>query len=238
MDLNAVDVICPPTGGLPTAEETARLGGLFLRIQELGALEGLALVPFHDASLPYFQKLSSDARAALTRQVTEYVDVMSESSIEDRSVLRNSRTLWRMLGRLRWRPAPDLFESLRDEFVIEIYDADGLQIFRSFNFFPLCTYTLEEIYTLPWFELYDRDEARFGQTLDIVRDVLTQPQLGTRPMVGGVHEVRERKGPVRRCTTIRPEVISPLHDSGGDVCGFVHSFSPLSWVDRIEPDRA
>ena len=48
--------------------------------------------------------------------------------------------------------------------VIEIFDAEGGQRYRSFNFFEHCNYSVDELAGHPWHELYER-EAAVNQTL-------------------------------------------------------------------------
>jgi hypothetical protein len=50
----------------------------------------------------------------------------------------------------------DIWATLRDGDVIEIYNLDGIQIFRSFSFFKYCSYTLTDILSQEWFNLWDR----------------------------------------------------------------------------------
>jgi hypothetical protein len=44
-----------------------------------------------------------------------------------------------------------------DDF-IEVYDSQGIQIYRSWNFFKFCRYTIDQVLTKSWGELYERPE--------------------------------------------------------------------------------
>lgn len=231
---------CAEPRGLPVAEsESVRLAREFRRLllwlTEMGAREGLALKPFASEELPLFLALPCESQDRLVSSLSAYCEVMQETLAEEGNIVRNQNTLWRMLGRLGWRSSSDLYQNLKDDYVLEIYDANGFQLYRSFNFFQLCTYTLEQIFTVPWFELYERDDAMSQANLLIAKNVLEVPELGTRAMGMGDHDVFEKKRPFRRRTRIRPRVISPLYGRRGEVVGFVDSFSALSSVDVPSP---
>lgn len=205
--------------------------GLVEKLAVLGAAEGVVLIPYEDRDLPFFQKLSLEEQRVIVNLMGSYTQVMEEVVREERHIVNNKNSLWRMLSRLRWLAPDDLFPFLSDQDVIEIYDQSGRQLYRSFNFFPLCTYTIEQIYTVPWFDLYERDEEMTQANLTSALDVLRHPELGTRPNSCPVHEVREKQKPIRRCTRIEPGILSPLRDLKGNVVGFVNSFRPISSAD-------
>jgi hypothetical protein len=50
----------------------------------------------------------------------------------------------------------DTTEALAPGDVIEIFDPMGCQVYRSYNCFSLSNYSLLELTSYPWFELYDR----------------------------------------------------------------------------------
>lgn len=52
----------------------------------------------------------------------------------------------------------DVFSRISSEDFIEIYDAQGIQIYRSWSFFKFCRYSIDEVLTKSWGELYERPE--------------------------------------------------------------------------------
>jgi len=52
----------------------------------------------------------------------------------------------------------DAFTKITPDDFIEIYDTRGIQIYRSWNFFQFCRYTIDEVLTKSWGELYERPE--------------------------------------------------------------------------------
>lgn len=51
---------------------------------------------------------------------------------------------------------PEVYQTLTKDKIVEIYNMDLIQIYRSLNFFNLCSYNLFELLTHEWTELYER----------------------------------------------------------------------------------
>lgn len=67
--------------------------------------------------------------------------------------------------------------------VIEIFNADYIQVYRSFSYFALCQYSLVELSAYPWYELYERASS-------VTKDLLTEVQKiydGTATRVSFLH---------------------------------------------------
>ena len=67
--------------------------------------------------------------------------------------------LRQFLFRYKMIPADEsVFTRISDEDFIEIYDAEGIQIYRRWSFFKFCRYTIDQILTKSWGELYERPQ--------------------------------------------------------------------------------
>jgi hypothetical protein len=51
----------------------------------------------------------------------------------------------------------EIFGSIRRNDIVEIYNSEHIQIFRSFNFFRICNYGLDDVLLHEWFVLYERN---------------------------------------------------------------------------------
>jgi hypothetical protein len=67
------------------------------------------------------------------------------------------RFVLQFLFRMGILPSSELNETIRNERFIQIYNADQLQIFRSLACYERCSFTLEQMTTRPWFDLWERD---------------------------------------------------------------------------------
>lgn len=125
--------------------------------------EGL-FVRTYEPSLPFFSKLTSEHQARVNRDLGFYLEVCKEQ-IEEEGTLKDSPSfLWRALRHLNFVPRSDLFPHFRDDSVIEIYSAQNIQLFRNINFFKFCSYSLEELHSREWWDLYHR-ESEMTHTL-------------------------------------------------------------------------
>jgi hypothetical protein len=215
--------------GLTKSETNAlRFARLLDQVSVLAADEGVAIEPFEDPSLPYFLRLNETEQSQLVQSVDRYASILEDSKKADHFLVNNPNTLWRMLGKLKLRSSPDLYHVLQKEDVVEIYDQNCRQIYCSFNFFRLCSYTLEMIYSVPWYELYARDQVMTQANFDAMNNVLKHPEHGTVLTEIPVHEVHELISSKCRVTAVRHRFCSPLFDTKGGPAGFVNAFQPVS----------
>lgn len=63
------------------------------------------------------------------------------------------------LGRLGLFGEATFSEDIEPGDIIEVADSDCVQIYRSFSYFALCNYSILELSTYPWYELYERPSA-------------------------------------------------------------------------------
>lgn len=127
-----------------------------------GLLNGLGyhVKPYNDASLPHFNRHSEGAKAEIVRGIRAYCEALQDVCKFDDNI-DMSQFVWRFLLRLGIAPSDDLFTTLENEKFIQIYNADSLQIFRSLRCFERCSFTLEELTSRPWYDLWERDNLFF-----------------------------------------------------------------------------
>ncbi|MNL12871.1 hypothetical protein D3C87_1337520 [compost metagenome] len=107
--------------------------------------------------LPYFSKLHDDKKAEIIEHLQFYLE-LCDSQIAEGYRIKDSLTFtWRALKKLNLVPPSDMFSYVTDQDVIEIYDGEGRQLYRNFRFFECCSYSLEELYSVEWWNLFDRD---------------------------------------------------------------------------------
>jgi PAS domain-containing protein len=101
-------------------------------------------------------KSDADLRVFFDR-IRFFYDVCAQAHASS-GALEEKQLLWSCMTRLGVRPPSDLFERIDPTDYVEIYDAQGIQVFRNFEFCRLITYTLDEILTYGWDELYERSQ--------------------------------------------------------------------------------
>lgn len=136
----------------------------------------------------------------------------------------NVKSIRDAIENLGLRPCDDLFERLHEDEVIIIWNLQGKQVFRSPNGFKLWSYTLDQLQSIPFYELFERDPAIGEKYMDYytrllnghIRETILVEDIPT-------HIVTEKRSKKKWRTRIKPLIISPLKDDQGRVVAFVHS---------------
>ncbi|WP_413293427.1 hypothetical protein ACLSU7_18765 [Bdellovibrio sp. HCB185ZH] len=174
-----------------------------------------------------FDSLPALYKAPVLQALQEWVEFFSMNAAPAKSV-SDKQLLWRFLGAFRLKPDGDFFSKIDDETCLEVINRAGLQTFRSLSFMSVCSYTLDEVISVPWPNLYRRDG-------DITRDyiqlqaTITDGTLTHTDLPGLIreHEVVEISGFDQLATTLKPMYLSPVYDVTGAVVGAIHAFKIL-----------
>ncbi len=129
------------------------------------ANEGVFLDAYTEG-LPHFSKLSMNEKRAVTDHLQFYHDLCSEQITEGYTLKDNPTFAWRAISKLGLTPRSDLFSYLKNEHIVQIYSANNVQLFSNFRFFEICSYTLEELFSLEWWVLYERDPKITSQLFE------------------------------------------------------------------------
>ncbi|NJL24241.1 MAG: hypothetical protein HC902_03040 [Calothrix sp. SM1_5_4] len=71
------------------------------------------------------------------------------------------------------RPTADLFGELDKSDIIEIYSEEHIQLFRTFNMFECISYSLDELFSYEWWDLFQRDPAITEQLTQVAISLAT-----------------------------------------------------------------
>ena len=145
------------------------------------ATGGVKVKAYKD-QLPYFSALDFAKKKEVLEKITFYHDLCAEQVSEGYSLKDTPSFTWRALKKLGLTPTSNLFSQIKDEDVIEVYSAENVQLFRNFRYFEFCSYTLEEIYCLEWWNLYERGNDIMPGFAEFISGILkgTYPQ-GAEP---------------------------------------------------------
>ncbi len=64
-----------------------------------------------------------------------------------------------MIQKLGLTPPSDLFDKIKDDQIFEIYNEESVQIFRNLNFFKICSHSIDDLVSTPWWALFRRDDS-------------------------------------------------------------------------------
>ena len=177
----------------------------------------------------HFRLLEYKTQIQINEQFETYVtiltSVMSEPDIE-KDIDIEKKLVWRFLSYLKLTASDELYAKLSHDDFIEIYNTAGVQIYRSFNFFSVCSYTIEEIICLPWFQLYQRKTDITKAYLDIMSqlDTVTYKKHCV-PVQIPQHDLIEIFSSKQYTVTIAPNFITSLTRIGSsEVAGALNTF--------------
>lgn len=77
------------------------------------------------------------------------------------------------LSKLNLLGDSSLLGEIREGDVIDIFNSEYVQIYRSYTYFALCNYSLVELSAYPWYELYERSTNLTKQLIEIADKVLS-----------------------------------------------------------------
>ncbi len=192
------------------------------RVSALGASIGVRIIPFKNPSLPFFSALESQKKQRIITNLKNFIEIC-EATIAEGHSLRDSKSLvWKAIKYFGLRPPSDLFNFVENEEVVEIYETDNYQAFRNFRFFELCSYSLEQIYSIPWTELWYRDEEAMAGMIEFIGQCLGSDQTKTAAIHKPTHKITELASPFKFELNYKTKGIAPLWDnSSGQKAGFV-----------------
>lgn len=135
-----------------------RFRDLAMRYQEIGAQEGIRIIPFRSPDMPLFQKATPEKRKAAIDFLETIVGIHEEVLAAGEKPSDSRKLVWRALRKLSLIPSPDVFDCFGDEEVVVIYQADQKAVFWSIQFFKFASLTVEDLFFSVWHEFTKRDD--------------------------------------------------------------------------------
>jgi len=136
---------------------------------------GIEVLAYHDPELPLFSKLTETAQLEILHSLKTCVQICEDTTARGKSVNDTASLLWSAVKAFNLRPPSDFFSKVTNDSVIEMHSSQGIQLFRNFNFYRYCSYSIEELYAEPWSILFSRD----AQTVELMLDFLKSIYIGS-----------------------------------------------------------
>lgn len=187
---------------------------------------GVSVKPWDSANLRHFGKMEVNAQVKVIADIRELNQQMAIHADRDLWTIEN-QILWRLMHQFKFRFPNELFEELPKDAIVELYTADNTQIFRSLKFFKICSYTLEDVYCRPWFELYEKNEAVMKQSFEILSNVASGMVRGVIRKPFDTHLVAEKGDGKRLVNKIEPIMLCFFEDAEGRPTGFLNAFRSM-----------
>lgn len=195
-------------------------------LQALAKREGMSVRPYDGPAPRSFLNLDLTSQQQVLGRLALYVEICEAVTNGGYSLHDDRQMLWAAIKRLKLRPSAELFGTFDDDDVIEVYLVPQMvQIFRSFRFFSLCSYSLDDLLCRPWWDLYERSDAVTERLMATAETGIARGEGITHYDVGP-HIMRERDSPGRFSSLQELRFMAPLLTPAGKVGGVVNVVRP------------
>lgn len=202
--------------GIATNSNTLKNTELFRllssEVSEIGRQVGVRIVPFRDPSLPFFSRMGEAHQTAALADLRSYLKVCRTVIASDGDLKDPITLTWNGIKEMNLRPSSDLFNHITDGDIVEIHNPEGIQIFRNFDFYACCSYSLEELYSFSWNYLYTRDPRIIATIVKIATAIYNGSIRNTVVTNLPVHTIEELYSPFKYKILAEVPFISPLFD--------------------------
>lgn len=184
-------------------------------IARLAKDENLVLTPFVDPALPHFSALPADRRAVILDRLL-HLRAAAELVRQEGALISSAKLIWAYLKNIRHTVPADLMACLTDEDCVDFYGPDHQLVFANLTFFRATSYSLEQLYCLPWTHLYVREGADIQPALIELCERLVSPQ-STRIIDAShlpAYVCNETLSPERRTARVQPRFCAPVFARG------------------------
>jgi hypothetical protein len=208
--------------------ESAALCAELDKFLGLLARHGIQARAYTPAAVRHYESLPEAQRKTILHQFRQYAGLCE--AVEDADIsFRSGPDLARyVVGGLGMKGPRNFFELIGGEDIVEVYNTEGVQIFRNFVFYEHCSYTLLELISHPWYELLERHASitnEIGKLIGLVLGDCNQ----MIPSTVGPHTMREIFSEEQRMFVAQFDRFAPLFSGAGKKAGFICS-GKLSYV--------
>jgi hypothetical protein len=191
-------------------------------LAKITAAHGYNLKATNAVGMKQFRSLPIPQQLGINQALESYVQQIRLALKEQVDITGdNCKHAWWALAKMGLRAPAGVFEQIHASDIIEIYNAESIQVFRSFEMFQYLSYSLSEIFAFDWLSLYERDEFVFRRILDTVKQVLEGKITGPTHTNFPPHVVEEKFSEKKCWAKMEHILISPLHYADGTIGGYV-----------------
>lgn len=202
-----------------------------LDMHMLAAKLGSNFRVFSDLSETKLLHLPESELTAITKRLKIYKDVFQIAS-EQKEIFNNiqeKQLLWFALRSLKLVPPSDFFNILQSNHVVEVYMGHR-QVYRTFNFYSLCSYSLDELETTHWEQLFIRQDPTIVEKIHAELAVALAERRTVHSQIP-CHHVVEANSAFRNEVMYEFAFIAPLTDLNGDAQDCFMAVSSIKLVN-------
>lgn len=212
-----------------------RLGECLRGISDYAAKAGIQIAADSPSGWEIFRSFPPVKQLVILDNVTKYAAILQRgidmerdpldlNADEEIDLVRFALDEWKM------ELVDNFTQFIRQNDIIEVYSREGIQLYRNFEFFKKCSYSLLDLITQEWFTLYERASSVTKAIFDSTNEVMTGAVSTVQYRVP-VHTLQERYLDAHNVFQMKMKYLSPLRRRGSlETVGFIHSLTadPIS----------
>lgn len=216
----------------PTIETTSNLDRLYTlskQIEIVFSKMKIAIDTSAASILPYFLDLPVYEQLTYLSRLDAYAHTL-QGALEEGCEKSEEILIWYAIRRLGVRPPSELFSIIAPDEFVEIYDVNGIQVFRNFQACRLLSYSLHQLLLKSWERLYERPESARSQIAHEFARVFREGNLIPSPAID-IHLGQEIESERRRRFQVEMKYFSPLYSHKGRSVQYMLGGSTVTLVD-------
>jgi hypothetical protein len=183
-------------------------------------------------ALAKFAEASLEKKAAIEKQIAVLEKIISreESELPEREKYEEWPLIEKALGLYGLRLQDDFQSILKKDDVVEIYNSDHIQIFRTFNFYEYSAYSYLDLLMNEWYHLWERPSSILGSLMDLWVEINSGQKRGIVPMneipehvYKEIYNASDVENFEIRSVLCKFGHVAPLYKAGGEIGGFIIS---------------
>ncbi len=202
--------------------------------------QNINVSPCTPKSLEYLATLDLEKIKIQNSKLIQHIAALENATsfkdkTDNKSIIKN------VLDFMKFTAPADFIDKIKEDDIVEIYNLEGIQIFRNLKFYETTTYGLTDLLTHEWFELYYRSSKITEKLMMYAEQVFENPsndivyEMDEVP----VHMIKEIKAdPIQLCE-IKFKNIAPVINYLGQKTGLIvncEAKSMLSIMDQAGID--
>ncbi|MES3037189.1 MAG: hypothetical protein V4736_04705 [Bdellovibrionota bacterium] len=196
---------------------------------------GYNIEPYREGTWVKFRTLPTAVQKDCFNRFSTYYNLCMMAAKSDISFNDDRSLAWWAMKEYGFRPSSDFFDKLEKEDLLEIYNAQGIQIYRNWAFFQVSGYSMGDLFVFPWNELYIRDQEINDSLFAHASRGLAADCRSTFMCSVPRHLCVEALSPSQNICDVQMKFIAPLFDKSDSPVAFVITSFTEKVGQKINP---
>ncbi len=199
---------------------------------------GIDMKPYSAESIAKFQSFSLEKKQKVHFDFFKYASDIFLAIEKNVNLRSNAELISFIVDKNNGRVTDEVMSLVKDTDVVEIYSSELIQTFRNLEFMRLCSYTLLDLISFEFHELYERSSWITQELFGAAKIMLDSPTivLPLNPKIP-VHVMRERFSAEKREFEVQFRYFCAILGERGERSSFLVLQSAQHLVDEQVKDK-